>query len=58
MLKLVFWVIVGVLALSFFGISLESIITSPSGQENFAYLWHLAVSAWDAIVRFFMNLTF
>lgn len=50
MLRLIFWVIVGVLALSFFGISLQSIISSPTGQENFAYLWHLVLAFWDWIL--------
>jgi hypothetical protein len=44
MLRVIFWIIVGVLALSFFGISLKAIVTSPAGQENFAYLWELTVS--------------
>ena len=38
MLKLIFWIFVGILVLSFFGITLESIINSPAGQENIAYL--------------------
>jgi hypothetical protein len=53
MLKLIFWIIVGVLALSFFGISLQAIVNSPVGQENFAYLWHLIVLLWQWLVSFF-----
>lgn len=56
MFRLIFWSIVGVLALSFFGISLQSIINSPAGQENFAYLWSFVVFAWDWIVRSLVNL--
>ncbi len=56
MLRLIFWVVVGVLALSFFGISLQSIISSPAGQENFAYVWHLVVSLWNWLFQFFTNL--
>jgi len=52
MLKLIFWIVVGVLALSFFGISLQSIINSPAGQENFAYLWQLVVAMWQWFVSF------
>lgn len=50
MLKLIFWIVVGVLALSFFGISLRSIIESPAGQENFGFLWDAVVSGWHLIV--------
>lgn len=46
MLKTVFWGFVLFLALSFFGISLKAIIESPMGQENLAYLAHLATSFW------------
>jgi hypothetical protein len=54
MLKLIFWVVVGVLALSFFGISLEAIITSPIGQANFAFLWQLITDGWNYLVQFFL----
>jgi hypothetical protein len=56
MLKLIFWIVVGVLALSFFGISLKSIITSPTGQENFTYLWQLLIAGVHWIASFFTNL--
>jgi hypothetical protein len=52
MFKLIFWILVGVLALSFFGISLQSIVNSPAGQENFAYLWHVLVSLWNWLTSF------
>jgi hypothetical protein len=56
MLKIIFWIVVGVLALSFFGISLQAIITSPAGQANFGYLWILIVEGWNAIVAFLTSL--
>ncbi|HQT82784.1 MAG TPA: hypothetical protein PLW99_01385 [Candidatus Paceibacterota bacterium] len=45
-LKLVFLVLVLVLALSFFGISIQAIVNSPAGQANFAYLFNLLHQAW------------
>ena len=50
MLKLIFWIVVLVLALSFFGISIQAIINSPAGQENIQYVLHLIVQAWQWIV--------
>ncbi len=44
MLKLVFWIFVLVLALSFFGISIATIVNSQAGQQNLDYLTHLSVS--------------
>lgn len=43
MLRLAFWVIVLFLALSFFGISVQAIVNSPAGQQNFGYLAYLIV---------------
>lgn len=46
MLHLIFWIFVLVLALSFFGISLEAVINSPAGQANVLYVYHLLTQAW------------
>lgn len=56
MLKLILLIIVGVLALSFFGITLQSIVNSPAGQANFAYVGQVVVSTWDSILAFFNGL--
>lgn len=50
MFRTIFWAFVLILALSFFGISLRAIITSPAGQENFGYVWHLIVEGWQWFV--------
>jgi hypothetical protein len=47
MLRLLFWIAVFVLALSFFGISLQAIVTSPAGQENIGYVLHLLGQVWE-----------
>lgn len=41
-----------VLALSFFGISIQKIVESPAGQANIAYVYHLLSGLWDWIVGF------
>ncbi|MHB1163071.1 MAG: hypothetical protein ACYCZZ_00860 [Minisyncoccota bacterium] len=46
MLKLIFWILVLILALSFFGISLQAIVNSPAGQENFTYIFNLLSKLW------------
>lgn len=48
-----FWTFVLVLALSFFGISIQAIISSPAGQENFGYLAHLALALWHGLSHWF-----
>ena len=44
MLKLLFWLFVLFLALSYFGISIQSIVNSPAGQQNLAYLAYLVIT--------------
>lgn len=46
MLKLIFWIFVLFLALSFFGISIQAIVNSPAGQANLAYLSSLLLQLW------------
>lgn len=47
MIRVIFWAIVGLLALSFFGISIQSIIDSPAGQANFTYVFGLLTDLWN-----------
>lgn len=52
MLKTIFWTLVLILALSFFGISIQAIVNSPAGQENFAYVGSLLSQGWQWIIHF------
>ena len=52
MFKLIFWLFVLFLALSFFGISIQAIINSPAGQANVAYIFHLLDQGWQWIISF------
>ena len=52
MLHVAFWVFVLLLALSFFGISIQAIINSPAGQENFAYIISLLSRAWEWLIAY------
>ncbi|MDB4992391.1 MAG: hypothetical protein JWL75_636 [Parcubacteria group bacterium] len=51
MLKLVIYIVVALLVLSFFGISLQHIVDSPTTQTNFHYLGNLLQRGWDDIVQ-------
>lgn len=52
MLRIVFWVIILVLFLSFFGISVESLFESPTTQSNFHFVLGLAGQGWETIWNF------
>ncbi|MES2994951.1 MAG: hypothetical protein V4681_02895 [Patescibacteria group bacterium] len=49
MLRTIILIVVIVLVLSFFGISIQSVINSPTGQENFGFLWDLIKDGWEVI---------
>lgn len=50
MLKLIFWIVVAILALSFFGVSLQGLIESPTTQHNFSFFFGLVGEGWDHLV--------
>ena len=50
MFRLIFWLFILFLALSFFGISIQEIINSPAGQENLAYLSVVLTNLWHWLV--------
>lgn len=55
MLRIIFYAIIAVLILSFFGISIQSVIHSPAGQANFGYLGDLVISGFHFIVDFIVG---
>ncbi len=46
MIKTIFWILVLIFALSFFGISIQAIVESPAGQANIHYLAGLLSQIW------------
>ncbi len=52
-IRTIFWAIVLILALSFFGISIQSIVTSPTGQANFAYIHSVLSELWQWLTAIF-----
>jgi hypothetical protein len=56
MLRAIILIIVLLLVLSFFGVSVQHIIESPTGQSNFSYVGDLLQQGWNALVIFFNSL--
>lgn len=56
MVKLIFWIVVALLALSFFGISLQNLVEAPTTQNNFFFLFKLVGEGWDYIVTWVTSL--
>jgi hypothetical protein len=49
MLRIIFWVVILVLFLSFFGISIQSLLENPTTQNNFDFILGLVGEGWDTI---------
>ena len=47
MLKLIFWIILFTLMLSFFGISLRELVQEPQTQDNFSFILDLVRNGWS-----------
>ncbi len=56
MIKLIVYIIVALLALSFFGISLQQIVQGPTAQANFHYVFDLAVLGFNYLVAYVQHL--
>lgn len=50
MLRIIFWTVILVLLLSFFGISLQGLIENPTTQSNLEFTWELVKEGWNTIV--------
>lgn len=50
MVKLIVWIVIGLLALSFFGVSLKNLVNSPTNQENVSFLTQLLQQGWNTML--------
>ena len=50
MLKLIIYILVAIFVLSFFGVSVQHLIESPTTQANFDYVEGLLEEGWNEIV--------
>ena len=49
MLKIAIWVVIAILALSFFGVSLQELVQDPQTEANFDFLWDLVKNGWHLL---------
>jgi hypothetical protein len=47
MIKLIIIIVILILVVSYFGINIQQVATSPASQGNFSYVWNGAVHLWD-----------
>ena len=56
MVRFIILIIVLILALSYFGISIRDVATSPTGQENFSFVWAYVKEGWEIVTSFIAEL--
>jgi hypothetical protein len=49
MLRIIFWTVIVVVFLSFFGISIQSLFENDQTQSNFSFVFDLVEQGWDII---------
>jgi len=47
LVKLILVILIGVVALSYFGFNLRAIVEAPQTQENLSYVWGLVTTVWN-----------
>lgn len=50
MLRLIVYIVVGLLVLSFLGVSLQQLIENPTTQANFTFFVGLLQQGWDMLL--------
>ncbi|MES2668546.1 MAG: hypothetical protein V4644_02575 [Patescibacteria group bacterium] len=56
MIRFIILIIVLILALSYFGISIRDVATSPIGEDNFSFVWAYVKDGWEIVTAFFAGL--
>ena len=57
MLRFLILLAVLILGLSYFGISIRHIVESPTGTDNFDFVWHLVEDGWQTLIMWLTSLT-
>ena len=52
MVRFIILVIILILALSYFGISIRDIAQSPTGEDNFTFVWNYIKEGWEILTVF------
>jgi len=56
MVRFIILVIILILALSYFGISIRDIAQSPTGEDNFTFVWKYIKEGWEILTVFIAGL--
>ena len=51
MVRFIILIVILILALSYFGISIRDIAQSPTGEDNFSFVWNYVKDGWEIITE-------
>jgi hypothetical protein len=54
MVRLIIYIVIGLFALSFFGVSLQHLVENPTTQENFSFFVSLLEQGWESVLSWVM----
>lgn len=49
MARFIILILIAIIALSYFGISIRHVVESPTGQDNFEFVWMQVKDGWEII---------
>lgn len=51
MVRFIILIIILILGLSYFGISIRDVAQSPTGEDNFSFVWNYVKDGWEIITE-------
>ena len=51
LVRLVIYIVIVLLIISYFGLNIRAIVNSPAGQENFTYVQELMINVWNGYLK-------
>jgi hypothetical protein len=51
MVRFIILIVILILALSYFGVSIRDIAQSPTGEDNFSFVWNYVKDGWEIITE-------
>ena len=52
MIRFIILIIIVILVLSYLGISIRDVAQSPTGQDNFSFVWMYVKDGWEIVTTF------
>lgn len=51
LIRLIIYIIIILLIISYFGLNIRTIVNSPAGQENFTYVQEIMINVWNGYLK-------